>query len=79
MSPGEQVETAGPRKRAGVIQDSWSTPWELGPGPEMPGTTGRLCRPSFTGMCLTGQLVDSMGPWTRARVALESRSDLRAL
>ena len=64
MSPGEQDEPAGPRKRARGIQDSWLNPRELGHGPEFPGKTGRHCRPSSTGLCLTGQLVDTEGPWT---------------
>ena len=72
MSPGEQVEHAGPRQRARVIWDSWSIPREHGPGPESPGTTGRHCRPLFTGMCLMGQLIDSAGPRTRAQVTRDS-------
>ena len=39
--PRQRVDPAGPRIRARVTRDSWSTPQALEPGPCSPGTSGR--------------------------------------
>ena len=64
---GQVVNPVGTWTVAQVAQDSWSTPWDLGPRPESPGTTGRHHRPSFTGPRLPGQLDDTVGTWSTLR------------
>ena len=67
--PGEFVDITGHRAGARVTWERSSIPWALGPGPELPGTAGRLRRPSDLGPSHKGQLVDTARPRARARVA----------
>ena len=77
--PGQLVDTSGPREKAQVSRDSWSTPRGLGYSPELPGRAGRPNGPSGKGPSLAGCLVDTAVRPTRARVARDSCSTTWAL
>ena len=80
INPGELIDTTGPRPRARVPRDSWSTTdaWStqlaLGLKHEWPVRAGRPRWPFETGASHLGELVDPTGPWKRARVPRESSS-----
>ena len=54
-------------------------PLSLGNGPESPATACRPRRPSDPGLSRQGQLVNPVGLWTWAHVALDSWSTPRTL
>ena len=92
---GELVNHTGPRFRARVAQESWSTPRAPRPWPKMLRTAGRPLRTLEPGMSRAGQLVDTAGTRTPpespryagrphgttepSRVTRDSLSNLRAL
>ena len=63
------VYPTGPRTRARVARDAWSTPRSLGYTHNMPGTAVPLRRPSGTGSSRPGRLLETAAPPNRARVA----------
>ena len=87
--PGELVDTAECRRRAGgflgswltlraqtrarIARDSWSTPRALGPGPESPGTADRPRGPSDPSANGTGEVIDLGGHRTQAARAGQHR------
>ena len=75
----ELVETAVPPTQAGVDLHCWSTPSNLGHGPEWSGRARRFRGPSGTSASSPGHLVDPAGPCTQDRVTRDSWSTLRAL
>ena len=68
----------GTRTQAQVTLDSLRTPRELVHRPWSHGTARRPGGTSDTITCRPGDLVDSTGPWTRARGSQESWSNLWA-
>ena len=76
---GQLVDWVGPQKKAQIMQDSWSTPRDLRPGPESHGTADRTCGHSDPGPRRPGQLVNHPVPRTQARVAQKSWSSPRAI
>ena len=93
--PGKLFDTAGPKAQSRVTRDTWLTPralrhgpespqragqpWALGPRPKSPGNAGIPRGPSAPSAKCPGQLVDPVGPRTRARVAQGSLATPRAL
>ena len=81
-SLGHLLETSRTRTRVRVVRDSWSTPRDIGHGPELPGTAGLPCAISDTGPShpgsyrppghsdpgprRPGELVEPAGPLTLA-------------
>ena len=74
---GQLVNTAGPRTRARVVRDSWSTPRDLRHGPEAVGNTGQPREASGTIPSCPGQIVYPTGPRTRDRAAPDTQSKTR--
>ena len=77
--PGQLVDNAGHWTRARMAKVSWSTPWELGHGPESPRRDRGFCGTSDQSASLPGLLVNTADPQTRARVARGRRSIPRCL
>ena len=93
--PGTAGQTAGPRNRARVTRDSWSTPRAFGQRPIWPGTAGQTAGPRNRARVTwdscsarrasdmvpnrPGYLVDPAGLRTLALVAREACSKLRSL
>ena len=91
---GELVDTAGPRNQARVARNSWLTPgdpgpwpelherwsmtWALESGPSSPGTSGQARGTSGTVTRFQGRLFDPTAPHTRSRVIRDSWSTPRA-
>ena len=74
IRPGQLVDPAGPRTRARVTQNCWSTPWNLRYEPESPGRAGRPCQPADMIATCLGELVDPAGPRNQSRFAWDNRS-----
>lgn len=69
--------TLGPRAR--VSWESRLTPWQLGPGTESAGTSGRPSGPSNSGLSWPGELVEPTAPRTQERVGRDSWSTSQTL
>jgi len=75
---GELVDPVSPWPWARVSQESWWTPWALGPGPDSPKPSDRPHRHSDNSVSLPGLLVHPTGNRTQARGARDSWSTPRA-
>ena len=72
--PGTADRPVGTRTRTQVPRYCSSTPQTLEPGPSTPGTSGRSRGTWDKSMSRQGQMLDTTGPWTQARGALEFSS-----
>ena len=77
--PGKLVNTVGPRARARVTPESYSTLWDIRPENVIPGRAVRNCGPSGMGPKHPREIFNPVGHRTRGRHAREGWSNPWAL